>query len=61
SPRWNVSTAKREDTLQGSAGHPGIKIAGTGSLPEGLCQLRQLLQMPQYLSVMALSMIGVTK
>ncbi|GKC84546.1 hypothetical protein Tco_1140263 [Tanacetum coccineum] len=26
----------REDTLQGSAGHPGIKIVGTGSLPEGL-------------------------
>ncbi|GJT86752.1 putative ribonuclease H-like domain-containing protein [Tanacetum coccineum] len=25
SPRWNVSTAKREDTLQGNAGHPGIK------------------------------------
>ncbi|GJS78962.1 hypothetical protein Tco_0728843 [Tanacetum coccineum] len=37
SPRWNVLTATREDTLQGSAGHPGIKTAGTGSLPEGLC------------------------
>ncbi|GKB82693.1 hypothetical protein Tco_0949588 [Tanacetum coccineum] len=46
SPRWSVSTATREDTLQGSAGHPGIKTAGIGSLPEGLCQLRKLLQMP---------------
>ncbi|GKF31823.1 hypothetical protein Tco_0101621, partial [Tanacetum coccineum] len=46
SSRWNVSTAKREDTLQGSARHLGIKTAGTRSLPEGLCQLRQLLQMP---------------
>ncbi|GJV34643.1 putative ribonuclease H-like domain-containing protein [Tanacetum coccineum] len=36
SPRWSVSTATREDTLQWSAGHPGIKTAGTGSLPEGL-------------------------
>ncbi|GJT73396.1 hypothetical protein Tco_1032682 [Tanacetum coccineum] len=41
----SVSTAKREDTLQGSVGHPRIKTAGTGSLPEGLCQLRKLLQM----------------
>ncbi|GKF71971.1 hypothetical protein Tco_0208085, partial [Tanacetum coccineum] len=24
-PRWSVSTATREDTLQGSVGHPGIK------------------------------------
>ncbi|GJY41098.1 hypothetical protein Tco_0428368, partial [Tanacetum coccineum] len=46
SPRWSVSTATREDTLQGSAGHPRIKTAGTGSLPERLCQLRKLLQMP---------------
>ncbi|GKB55301.1 hypothetical protein Tco_0906054 [Tanacetum coccineum] len=45
SPRWSVSTVTREDTLQGSAGHPGIKTAGTWSLPEGLCQLRKLLQM----------------
>nr|GEU33427.1 hypothetical protein [Tanacetum cinerariifolium] len=43
---WSVSTVTREDTLQGSAGHPGIKTAGTGSLSEGLCQLRKLLQMP---------------
>ncbi|GKG17749.1 hypothetical protein Tco_0372047, partial [Tanacetum coccineum] len=28
---------KRGDTLQGSAGHPGIKIARTKSLQEGLC------------------------
>ncbi|GJU28022.1 putative ribonuclease H-like domain-containing protein [Tanacetum coccineum] len=45
-PRWSVSTATREDTLQWSAKHPGNKIAGTGSLPKGLCQLRKLLQMP---------------
>ncbi|GJR43713.1 ribonuclease H-like domain-containing protein [Tanacetum coccineum] len=31
--RWSVSTVTREDTLQGSAGHPGIKnVAGTWSL-----------------------------
>ncbi|GJU57749.1 hypothetical protein Tco_1235515 [Tanacetum coccineum] len=36
SPKWSVLTATREDTLQGSAGHPGIKTAETGSLPEGL-------------------------
>ncbi|GJX01586.1 hypothetical protein Tco_0185499 [Tanacetum coccineum] len=46
SPRWSVSTAIREDTLQGSVGHPGIKTAGIGNLQEGLCQLRKLLQMP---------------
>ncbi|GKC90277.1 hypothetical protein Tco_1150926 [Tanacetum coccineum] len=46
SQRWSVSTATREDTLQGSAGHPRIKTAGTGSLPEGLRQLKKLLQMP---------------
>ncbi|GJT59214.1 hypothetical protein Tco_1002747 [Tanacetum coccineum] len=46
SQRWSVSTATREDTLQGSAGHPGIKTAGSRSLPKGLCQLRKLLQMP---------------
>ncbi|GKE96696.1 hypothetical protein Tco_1581551, partial [Tanacetum coccineum] len=46
SPRWSVSTATREDTLQGNAGHPRFKTVGTGSLPEGLCQLRKLLQMP---------------
>nr|GEV32403.1 hypothetical protein [Tanacetum cinerariifolium] len=34
--RCSVSTATREDTLQGSAGHPGIKTAGIGSLSEGL-------------------------
>ncbi|GJY72978.1 hypothetical protein Tco_0477409 [Tanacetum coccineum] len=45
SPRWSVLTATRHNTLQGSAGHPGIKTAGTRSLPEGLCQLRKLLQM----------------
>ncbi|GKG20252.1 hypothetical protein Tco_0380053, partial [Tanacetum coccineum] len=27
-------------------GHPVIKTAGTWSLPEGLCQLKKLLQMP---------------
>ncbi|GKF16908.1 hypothetical protein Tco_0061826, partial [Tanacetum coccineum] len=37
SRRWSVSTVTREDTLQGSTKHLGIKIAGTGSLPEGLC------------------------
>ncbi|GJX82072.1 ribonuclease H-like domain-containing protein, partial [Tanacetum coccineum] len=36
SPRWSVSTITREDTLQGSERHPGIKTTGTGSLPEGL-------------------------
>ncbi|GJR67242.1 ribonuclease H-like domain-containing protein [Tanacetum coccineum] len=36
SPRWSVSTATRDDTLQGSAGHPGIKTAGTRSLQERL-------------------------
>ncbi|GJV84568.1 hypothetical protein Tco_1524466 [Tanacetum coccineum] len=46
SPKWSVSTTTRKDIFQESAGHPKIKIAGTGSLPEGLCQLRQLLQMP---------------
>ncbi|GJX68328.1 hypothetical protein Tco_0304055, partial [Tanacetum coccineum] len=61
SPRWSVSATTKEDNLQGSAGHPGIKTARTGSLPEGLCQLRKLLQMPKCLSVMALAMIGVTK
>ncbi|GKC20429.1 hypothetical protein Tco_1022579 [Tanacetum coccineum] len=44
--RWSASTATREDTMQRNAGHPGIKIAGIGNLPEGLCQLRKLLQMP---------------
>ncbi|GJV67073.1 hypothetical protein Tco_1482582 [Tanacetum coccineum] len=43
SPRWSVLIVTREDTLQGSAGHPGIKTSRTGSQPEGLCQLRQLL------------------
>ncbi|GJV57757.1 hypothetical protein Tco_1458762 [Tanacetum coccineum] len=46
SPRWSVSTATRKDTLQGNAGHPGIKTAETRSLLEGLYQLRKLLQMP---------------
>ncbi|GJY25036.1 ribonuclease H-like domain-containing protein [Tanacetum coccineum] len=32
-----------EETLQGSVGHPGIKTAGIGNLPEGLCQLKKLL------------------
>ncbi|GJT91929.1 hypothetical protein Tco_1080774 [Tanacetum coccineum] len=41
SPRWSVSTAIREDTLQGSAGHPGIKTAEIGSLPEGLDQAEE--------------------
>ncbi|GJW53409.1 ribonuclease H-like domain-containing protein, partial [Tanacetum coccineum] len=41
SPRWSVSTVIRKDTLQGSAGHPGIKTAGTGSLPEGLNQAEE--------------------
>ncbi|GJY75267.1 hypothetical protein Tco_0480383 [Tanacetum coccineum] len=44
-PRRSVSTATREDTLQGSARHPGIKTAETRSLQEGLCQLMKLLQM----------------
>ncbi|GJS35754.1 putative ribonuclease H-like domain-containing protein [Tanacetum coccineum] len=39
--RWNVSTAIREDTLQGSAGHPGIKTAETRSLPEGLDKAKE--------------------
>ncbi|GJW65008.1 hypothetical protein Tco_0116892 [Tanacetum coccineum] len=43
SPRWSVTTATKWDILQGSAGHLGIKTAGTGRLPEGLCQLRKLL------------------
>ncbi|GJS32616.1 hypothetical protein Tco_0530998 [Tanacetum coccineum] len=46
SPRWSVSTAIGEDTLQGSAGHIGIKTARTKNLSEGLCQLKKLLQMP---------------
>ncbi|GJU82938.1 putative ribonuclease H-like domain-containing protein, partial [Tanacetum coccineum] len=41
SPRWSVSTAIREDTLQGSAGHPGIKTARTRSLQEGLDQVEE--------------------
>ncbi|GKB97786.1 hypothetical protein Tco_0983923, partial [Tanacetum coccineum] len=36
SPRWSVSTATREDTLQGNAGHLGIKTTGTRSLQKGL-------------------------
>nr|GEU86448.1 reverse transcriptase domain-containing protein [Tanacetum cinerariifolium] len=36
----SVSTVTREDTLQGSAGHPGIKTVGTESLLKGLCQRR---------------------
>ncbi|GJT11424.1 hypothetical protein Tco_0858466 [Tanacetum coccineum] len=40
SPRWSVSTVTREDTLQGSAGHPGIKTAETGSLPDALVSQR---------------------
>ncbi|GJT37475.1 hypothetical protein Tco_0937340 [Tanacetum coccineum] len=31
SPRWSVSTATRDDTLQGSVGHPGIKTAEQGA------------------------------
>ncbi|GJV04007.1 hypothetical protein Tco_1337576 [Tanacetum coccineum] len=49
------------NTLRYSDRHPGIKTAKTRSLQEGLCQLRKLLQMPQYLGVMTLAMIGVTK
>nr|GEU57234.1 ribonuclease H-like domain, reverse transcriptase, RNA-dependent DNA polymerase [Tanacetum cinerariifolium] len=37
--RWSVSTATRENTLQRSARHPGIKSVGIGSLLEGLCQM----------------------
>ncbi|GJT76364.1 hypothetical protein Tco_1043089 [Tanacetum coccineum] len=48
--RWSVSTVIRDDTLQGSAGQPGIKTTETRSLPEGLCQLRKLLQMPYSIS-----------
>ncbi|GJS34150.1 putative ribonuclease H-like domain-containing protein [Tanacetum coccineum] len=36
----------KKNTLQGSAGHPKIRTAGTKSLQEGLYQLRKLLQMP---------------
>ncbi|GKE68452.1 hypothetical protein Tco_1526524 [Tanacetum coccineum] len=39
SPRWSVLTAIREDTLQGNAGHPGIKTTETRSLQEGLRHL----------------------
>ncbi|GJR47434.1 ribonuclease H-like domain-containing protein [Tanacetum coccineum] len=35
--KWSVSITTKEDTLQGSAGHPRIKTARTGSLLEGLC------------------------
>ncbi|GJW55676.1 ribonuclease H-like domain-containing protein [Tanacetum coccineum] len=45
-PSEIVSTAIREDTLQGNARHPGIKTAEPRSLQEGLCQLKKLLQMP---------------
>ncbi|GKA69847.1 hypothetical protein Tco_0775911 [Tanacetum coccineum] len=37
---------KQRDLKKGSAWHLVIKTAGTGSLPEGLCQLKKLLQMP---------------
>ncbi|GJV40064.1 hypothetical protein Tco_1418504 [Tanacetum coccineum] len=40
SPRWSVSTATKWDTLQESAGHPGIKTAGTRAYKR-LCQLRK--------------------
>ncbi|GKA03752.1 hypothetical protein Tco_0676533 [Tanacetum coccineum] len=36
SPRWSVSTATREDTLQGNAWNPEFKTTGTRSLQEGL-------------------------
>ncbi|GKD83752.1 hypothetical protein Tco_1350591 [Tanacetum coccineum] len=35
------STVKRKDTLQGNAGHPGIKTVGTRSLQEGLDQVEE--------------------
>ncbi|GJX32698.1 putative ribonuclease H-like domain-containing protein [Tanacetum coccineum] len=41
SPRWSVSTATREDTLQRSTWHPRIKTAGTRSLPDGLDQAEE--------------------
>ncbi|GJX78160.1 hypothetical protein Tco_0324971, partial [Tanacetum coccineum] len=50
SPKWNVSTATREDTLQGSAGHPEIKTARTGSLPEGLCLLDDFVKVNESIS-----------
>ncbi|GKF87078.1 hypothetical protein Tco_0257955, partial [Tanacetum coccineum] len=67
--RWNIAMLtmrairflKNIDTLQRSVGHPGIKTTEIGSLPEGLYQLKKLLQMPYYVSVMALAMIGVIK
>nr|GEW40630.1 putative ribonuclease H-like domain-containing protein [Tanacetum cinerariifolium] len=34
--KWSVSTATREDTLQGSTRHLGIKTTGIGSLLKGL-------------------------
>ncbi|GJZ61399.1 hypothetical protein Tco_0617536 [Tanacetum coccineum] len=54
SPRWSVSTATREDTLQGNAGHPGIKTAGTRSLQEGLCQLNNYFKCLRFLGVFLL-------
>ncbi|GKC42174.1 hypothetical protein Tco_1059896, partial [Tanacetum coccineum] len=41
SPRWSVSTTTREDTLQRSVGHLGIKTAGKRSLPEELDQAEE--------------------
>nr|GEY51197.1 hypothetical protein [Tanacetum cinerariifolium] len=38
SPRWSVLISTREDTLKGSAMHPGIKTTVIGSLLEELCQ-----------------------
>ncbi|GKA86466.1 hypothetical protein Tco_0808177 [Tanacetum coccineum] len=50
SPRWSVSAATKEDTLQGSAGHPGIKTARTGSLPEGSCHLDDFVDVNESIS-----------
>ncbi|GJY10412.1 hypothetical protein Tco_0378597 [Tanacetum coccineum] len=45
SPRWSVSTATRDDTLQGSVGHPGIKTAEQGAYLKD-CTVEELTQNP---------------
>ncbi|GJR33001.1 hypothetical protein Tco_1109233 [Tanacetum coccineum] len=44
--RKNAIISTEEVILLGSVGHPGIKTAKTGSLPEELCQLRKPLLKP---------------
>ncbi|GKC02564.1 hypothetical protein Tco_0994174 [Tanacetum coccineum] len=59
--RWSVSTATRDDTLQGSAGHPGIKTAGTRSLQEGFYNWSdQAEEGPTNFALMAYSSISST-